>query len=77
MAAKLFCKICGVPLYSEAAQLTEERIAEMDEATRKWYEGAKVIKALNLRVLDGLDVNDLSPTRFDGYNFIQPGYVEP
>ncbi|KAI0457628.1 glutathione-dependent formaldehyde-activating enzyme [Xylaria acuta] len=77
VAAKLFCKICGVPICSETVQLTEEQVAEMDEETRKWYERATLHKALNLRVLDGLDVKDLSPTQFDGYNFIQPGYVEP
>ncbi|KAI8944916.1 glutathione-dependent formaldehyde-activating enzyme [Xylaria longipes] len=77
LAVKLFCKICGVPIYSDAAQVTEEQIAAMDKNTRKWYERAKLLKAFNLRVLDGLDVKDLSPTQFDGYNFIQPGYVEP
>ncbi|KAJ2985193.1 hypothetical protein NUW58_g3570 [Xylaria curta] len=77
IAEKLFCKICGVLLFSEPAQLTDEQVAELDENARKWYDGAKVAKALNLRTINGLNVKDLSSTRFDGYNFIKPGYVEP
>ncbi|KAI0870963.1 glutathione-dependent formaldehyde-activating enzyme [Hypoxylon argillaceum] len=76
-AGKKFCKICGIPISSEAVLATDERVAQMDPDTRKWYEGAILIKALNLRVIDGLDVNDLTPARLDGYNLIKPGYVEP
>ncbi|KAI1738884.1 glutathione-dependent formaldehyde-activating enzyme [Xylaria scruposa] len=78
LAVKLFCKTCGVPICSQTATgVSEEQVAGMDENTRKWYESSKTRKALNLRVLDGLNVKDLNPGQFDGYNFIQPGYVEP
>ncbi|KAI1133107.1 glutathione-dependent formaldehyde-activating enzyme [Nemania abortiva] len=77
LAGKRFCRTCGVPIFSEAVQATDEQIAQMDQATRKWYEGARLVKALNLRVINGLNVDDLTTTHFDGYNYIQPGYVEP
>jgi hypothetical protein len=76
-AKKMFCKICGVPVCQETVQFPEEKVAQMDENTKKWYEGSKDQTSLNLRVINGLDVKDLSPNRFDGYNFIQPKYVEP
>ncbi|KAF2967896.1 hypothetical protein GQX73_g5722 [Xylaria multiplex] len=77
IASKKFCKICGVPVYSEAVQCTEEQVAQMDEGSRQWYTRSKDLIALNLRVINGLDVKDLNATRFDGYTYIQPGYVEP
>ncbi|KAI0100611.1 glutathione-dependent formaldehyde-activating enzyme [Nemania sp. FL0031] len=75
LAGKMFCKICGVPICSEAVQ--DAQVSQMDEATRKWYEGAQLGKAFNLRVINGLNVNDLTAAHFDGYNYIQPKYVEP
>ncbi|RWA05046.1 hypothetical protein EKO27_g10059 [Xylaria grammica] len=77
IASKRFCKTCGVPVCSEAAECTEEQVAQMDEASRQWYTRSKDLTAFNLRLINGLNVNDLNPTRFDGYTFIKPGYVEP
>ncbi|KAJ8121876.1 hypothetical protein ONZ43_g1784 [Nemania bipapillata] len=77
VAGKRFCRICSIPITSEAVVATEERIAQMDPATRAWYETSITITALNLRVIDGLDVNDLTTDRMNGYNIIKPGYVEP
>lgn len=77
IVSKLFCKICGVPICSEPAKISEEQVVQLDEETRGWYEKSKAVKGFNLRTISGLDVKDLSPTRFNGYNFIQPGYTEP
>ncbi|KAI1190440.1 glutathione-dependent formaldehyde-activating enzyme [Nemania serpens] len=77
IACKNFCKICGVVVSSKPVKLTDEQAAKLDEPTMKWYESAKAITAFNLRVINGLNVKDLTPNHFDGYNFIQPGYVEP
>ncbi|GAP82470.1 putative glutathione-dependent formaldehyde-activating enzyme [Rosellinia necatrix] len=76
-AVKKFCKICSIPICTEPAPVTEEQLAQMNEGTRTWYDKSQVVKALNLRVINGLDVHNLSRTQFDGYNFIQPGYTEP
>ncbi|KAI3331521.1 glutathione-dependent formaldehyde-activating enzyme [Xylariaceae sp. AK1471] len=76
-AKKRFCKICGVPVCQETVQFSEEKVAQMPENMKKWYVGAKDLTSLNLRVIHGLNVGDLNPKRFDGYNFIPPQYVEP
>ncbi|KAI1175362.1 glutathione-dependent formaldehyde-activating enzyme [Nemania sp. FL0916] len=77
IASKKFCKICGIPVISEALQLSDDKVAQLDENTKKWYANARTIKAFNLRTVNGLNVKELAPAHFDGYNFIQPGYVEP
>ncbi|KAI1165086.1 glutathione-dependent formaldehyde-activating enzyme [Nemania serpens] len=77
LASKKFCKICGVVVSSEPVKLTDEEAAKLDEPTTQWYESSKPITAFNLRVINGLNVKELTPNHFDGYNFIQPGYVEP
>ncbi|KAI8633339.1 glutathione-dependent formaldehyde-activating enzyme [Xylariaceae sp. FL1651] len=76
-AGRMFCKICGVPVYTKVMQLTDEEVAAMNEAAQKWYLGSKDLIPLNLRVINGLNVKDLKPNKFDGYNVIQPPYVEP
>lgn len=77
IAGKLFCKVCGVPVCAEPAKLSDAEVAALDEGTRGWYEKSKAVKGFNLRTISGLDVKDLSPTRLNGYTFIQPGYTEP
>lgn len=76
-AKKMFCKTCGVPVGQETVKLSDEQIAQFDENTKQWYEGSKDQVSVNLRVLHGVDVKELSPNRFDGYNYVQPRYVEP
>ncbi|KAI2629444.1 glutathione-dependent formaldehyde-activating enzyme [Xylaria nigripes] len=78
VASKLFCKTCGIPIGSEAVQFTDEKVARMNEMTRKWYEANRYNTSVNLRLFFyDLDVNELAPQRFDGYNIIQPAYVKP
>ncbi|KAI1419403.1 glutathione-dependent formaldehyde-activating enzyme [Xylaria sp. FL1777] len=77
LATKNFCKTCGVPVFSEVVQCTDEQVAQFSEETRRWYSGSKDLTAFNLRVINGFNVKDLNPTRFEGYTYIQPTYVEP
>ncbi|TGJ83001.1 hypothetical protein E0Z10_g5766 [Xylaria hypoxylon] len=77
IVSKNFCKSCGVPVCSETVDCSEEQVAQMDEATRQWYTQSKGLMAFNLRVINGLNVKDLNPKHFNGYTYIQPGYVEP
>jgi len=74
---KCFCKTCGVVVIQEIAQIPDEVVAKMDEGSKKWYEGSKHLTPFNLRVLNDFDVKELKADHFDGYNFIQPRYVEP
>ncbi|KAI1365475.1 glutathione-dependent formaldehyde-activating enzyme [Xylaria arbuscula] len=74
---KRFCKICGVPIGSVGVELTDEELAKFDANTQGWHKSFKGKVALNLRLVDGLDVKDLKTTRMDGYGLIKPGYVEP
>ncbi|KAI0509352.1 glutathione-dependent formaldehyde-activating enzyme [Xylaria bambusicola] len=77
IAIKNFCKICGVVVSSNVADLTDEEADKLDPFTRGFYDQAKPNVAISLRFIDGLDVQDLKPDRMDGYSMIQPGYVEP
>ncbi|KAI0432545.1 glutathione-dependent formaldehyde-activating enzyme [Xylaria sp. FL1042] len=77
IASKNFCKICGVPVSSDVVQLGDEQVAQLDEQTRGWYSGMKDQVAFNLRVVNGLNIKDLNPGRWEGYANVKPAYVEP
>ncbi|KAI0388775.1 glutathione-dependent formaldehyde-activating enzyme [Xylariaceae sp. FL0594] len=79
-ARKLFCKLCGVVLAQECVPLSEAELAEKEENFRRWFESAKDLTAVNLRVLndESFDVKkSVEVERFDGYNFLKGSYVEP
>ncbi|XXG98559.1 hypothetical protein Hte_004884 [Hypoxylon texense] len=77
MFGKTFCKTCGVPVHNSVQPITEEQINQLPEENREFIRGAKEIKAINVRLVDGLNVKDLNINQFDGYNAIKPSYVEP
>ncbi|GAW17564.1 hypothetical protein ANO14919_070220 [Xylariales sp. No.14919] len=74
---KTFCAICGVPIHNELVQFTNEELAAKSEKERDYIVGGLVFAPVNLRVINGLDVNDLNVGRFHGYSASQPQYVEP
>jgi hypothetical protein len=76
-AKKCFCKTCGVVVIQEIVPIPDEVIAKMDSTSKEWYEGSKHLTPVNLRVLNDFDLKELKANRFDGYNVIQPRYVEP
>ncbi|KAI1769514.1 glutathione-dependent formaldehyde-activating enzyme [Hypoxylon sp. FL1150] len=74
---KKFCKICGIPVHNSVDNITEEKISQMPENKRDFIRWAMKIKAINLRLINGVDVKDLNVEQYDGYNLIKPAYVEP
>ncbi|RWA04580.1 hypothetical protein EKO27_g10524 [Xylaria grammica] len=74
---KTFCGICGVPIHNELVHFTDEELAAKPEKERDYIVGGLVFAPVNLRVINGLDVNDLNVGRFHGYSASQPQYVEP
>jgi hypothetical protein len=72
-----FCKTCGVPLGSTRRELSPEEYDGMSDNVKRWYDGAKTVQNINVRLLDGVRLQDLKIERFDGYNIIQPAYKNP
>ncbi|KAI1386358.1 glutathione-dependent formaldehyde-activating enzyme [Hypoxylon trugodes] len=74
---KTFCKICGIPIHNQPQPITEEQFNNLPEGHRKWLKSGQDLMPINLRTIDGLDVDDLNVVHYDGYNKNPPRYVEP
>ncbi|KAF2971750.1 hypothetical protein GQX73_g1852 [Xylaria multiplex] len=74
---KTFCKICGVPIHTEILDFTEEELAVKSKEERDWIVSVQSFSPVNLRIINGLDVNDLKASQFHGYSTLQPSYLEP
>ena len=76
--AKTFCKVCGVNVGNEAAPLSEEKLAALSPKLRGFYEMAKKLCAMNLKVLNGVDFAEVKEAKkgVDGLN-AEPKYVNP
>lgn len=75
--SKAFCKTCGIYLYAVHNMPSDEAIAKMSEEAKKWAVGAAHLCPLNLRVLNGVDLNDLKRVHVEGYSNIPGSYTEP
>ena len=75
---KMFCKVCGVNVGNEAAPLSEEEAAALDPRMRGFYEMAKKMATMNVKVLDGFDLAQLKDaTRAPEGAGTEPKYVNP
>ncbi|KAI1776846.1 glutathione-dependent formaldehyde-activating enzyme [Hypoxylon cercidicola] len=72
---KAFCRICGVPVVNTVQPMTEEVFNQLPKGHQDF--ATRDVTAINLRLIDELDVKDLNVVQFDGYNFSKPPYVEP
>ncbi|KAG7130569.1 Centromere protein V like [Verticillium longisporum] len=75
---KMFCRICSVHMTNFAAEKSEEELAAMSGEERAYFEGGKARHPVNLRVIDGLDLDALRGkiTRIKGAE-APPAYVNP
>lgn len=73
---KTFCKICGIAVGNEPMPVTDEQLAQFPEGYRTFYLEKSHIRAINLRLIDGVDVKDLNVVRSEGYDR-PPFFVEP
>ncbi|KAI0535044.1 glutathione-dependent formaldehyde-activating enzyme [Xylaria digitata] len=74
---KTFCNICGVPIHNELLEFTEEELAVRTKEERDWIVSGQDFAPVNLRIINGLDVNDLNISQLHGWSVLQPPYVEP
>jgi hypothetical protein len=77
LTPKGFCKTCGVVIQSKPADLTEEQIAALPEGTGKWFNFSKAYRAINAKILNGVDLGPLNVKKIDGWNIVEPKYVNP
>ncbi|KAI0387683.1 glutathione-dependent formaldehyde-activating enzyme [Hypomontagnella monticulosa] len=75
--AKGFCKTCGITIHNVAQPVLEGQIDHMSEEERKFFVPALKMTPLNLRILNDLNVKDLTIHHIDGYHEHKPLYVEP
>ncbi|KAI1382959.1 uncharacterized protein F4822DRAFT_434887 [Hypoxylon trugodes] len=75
---KTFCRICGVPIQNYLPNYTPEEIAAFpQEHKRAWVTKFLNWSPINMRVLDGLDLEGLPIRRVDGAGKGVPAYVNP
>ncbi|KXX83230.1 Centromere protein V [Madurella mycetomatis] len=76
---KTFCRICGVCMTSEYANLTEERRKALGAPPAHGFpEAIKTLHPVTLRVLPDVDLTKLSkPTYYNGATRFPPPYVNP
>ncbi|KAF4333072.1 glutathione-dependent formaldehyde-activating enzyme [Fusarium beomiforme] len=60
LLAKTFCKKCGTQLTNEPVLQSDEAIAAMSDSDRKLYEMISPLHPVNLRVLEGVDLNEIA-----------------
>ncbi|KAI5868532.1 glutathione-dependent formaldehyde-activating enzyme [Durotheca rogersii] len=74
---KSFCTTCGIQVHNLMQPVSEEDIENMPQGQADFIRSSFPIQPINLRVFNDVDVHDLNVQQFDGYNIIEPRYVEP
>ena len=76
---KSFCRICGVAVDNQPREMSAEEEAELglSEGAKEWRKRAATSRNLNARLLHDVDLGLLNVVRFDGWNGIPGGYVNP
>ena len=77
MMSKTFCKICGIPIGNRPNNLSEKEIAALSPESKKYYDMCFLVEPINIRILNGFDIDSVKTSRFDGYNLIGDKYVNP
>jgi len=75
---KTFCKVCGVNVGNEAADLSEEELAALPEKLRGLHKMAQTVSPTNLKVLNDVDFGGLKDARkITEGALAEPKYVNP
>ncbi|CAM1511435.1 Fc.00g089480.m01.CDS01 [Cosmosporella sp. VM-42] len=77
MMSKTFCKTCGIPVGNVGNKLSGEEIEALGPDLQKWYHQCFLVEPINIRTLNGFDLESVETSRFDGFNLILPKYVNP
>lgn len=60
-----------------ARDMSKEELDACPEGFAPYYESAKPLEPLSLRLLDGMDLSVVKPERTRGWDLIKPKYVNP
>jgi hypothetical protein len=60
LIAKTFCKKCGTQLTNEPVLQSEEAVAALSEDQKKLYDMMSPLHPVNIRVLEGVNLKDIS-----------------
>ncbi|KAI1767802.1 hypothetical protein GGR53DRAFT_69494 [Hypoxylon sp. FL1150] len=74
---KTFCRECGVPVSNYIEGYDMDAIDEMPEENREWAKSHLDWSPINVRVLEGVDLEELKITRVNGSTLRKPFYVNP
>ncbi|KAL2120371.1 hypothetical protein VTJ04DRAFT_4397 [Mycothermus thermophilus] len=75
---KVFCRTCGVHIYSEAnPELTDAEVAALPESVRQFRDRQLNRRPIPVGVLDDVDVYKIKGRKGDGWNKLGPEYVWP
>jgi len=72
----MFCRTCGVHLFTDLA-VTEEEFQSLSPEVRKDNEQRKNVRPVNVRVFNGFDLLGVRAIRVDGWGTLKPEYVNP
>lgn len=77
VAAKTFCRTCGVQMTNHAANLSKEKVDALPEEDKAFFHRLQAMHAVNARVLDNIDLGKLRPKiqRID--RDFGPAYINP
>ena len=74
---KAFCKTCGAYVFTDLNPLTDDEVAALPEWAQNFRAAKSNIRPFNLRALNGFDLKSVKPIQSDGWNRVQPQYVNP
>jgi hypothetical protein len=74
---KYWCKTCGVFIGRRPLPVAPELVANLPEQAKKWTVDMHHLRPINLKIMDDIDVEELSITHIDGYKAILPMFNNP
>jgi hypothetical protein len=74
---KYWCKTCGVMIGRRPLPMSPEVVANLPEMAKKWTVDMHHLRPLNLKIMNDVDLKELTITHIDGYNIIPPMYTNP
>ncbi|KAK0715635.1 Mss4-like protein [Lasiosphaeris hirsuta] len=75
---KMFCKICGTHMMTDwNVAMTNEEFATLPAEVRAYHDPKREYRPFNVRVLIEFDPLALKTKRFDGWDELEPKYVNP
>lgn len=67
--------LCGSSLTKDRP--LDAEVEALDDATKAFRDRAQIMRPITLRVLDDFDFKTVKTLQLDGWNFIEPLYVNP